>query len=306
VTYEIPPTPEYEFYEKLEPPNISWRRAKQALAVATETQQFLTIPGWRTHFSEQERGWQEPEVEARPLMGEYHNERRVQRLRATRPHGMREDGAPWYVGVLYAAPRDPIYGYDDLVGIVTWVGHIACLLPGGGQLMRPIVEWLAKEDRHYLVPVMADNPEELYVLSPSRRNAWQQRRKLGIPEPEVVPCVLDEYPNGDRQFGVPMPRAADLYEAGTPPVHGLATEPAPSAHLGHVRFGDQLRVTKVGNRWTVSDDQGLVGFLRWRGRNFPAEGTLYVRKLLLDKRGRVKDIRGFVKPTEGRHGATGC
>ncbi|NJC13016.1 hypothetical protein F4558_002842 [Micromonospora profundi] len=232
-------------------------------------------------------------------MGEHQNERRVRRLRSTRPHGVDGEGAPWYVGVLYPAPRDPIYEYDDLVGIVTWVGHVACLLPGGGRLMRPVVERLAQHSRHYLVPVLADNPDELYVFLPIRRSIRKQRSELGVPEPEPSPRVLDEYPNGDRLIGVPIPRAADLYDAGTPPVHGLAAKPAPSARIAHVELGSQLRVERVGNRWTVNDGQGSLGYLRWRGGNMPAEGTLHVRKVVVDRRGRVKDIRGFVEPVEG-------
>ena len=42
------PLPEYSFYETVQAPDISWRRAKRAVATATDLHPFVTIEGWRT------------------------------------------------------------------------------------------------------------------------------------------------------------------------------------------------------------------------------------------------------------------
>jgi hypothetical protein len=114
--------------------------------------------------------------------------------------------------------------------------------------------------------------------------------------------------NGDRLVGITGPFAADLYDAGTPPVHGLAAKPLPSPRLAAVRIGDQLRIERKGDRWIVSDAQGELGVLRWRPADershpvtgnlirLPRAGTLHVQRLLLTSGGDVKDIGGYVEP----------
>jgi hypothetical protein len=69
--------------------------------------------------------------------------------------------------------------------------------------------------------------------------------------------------NGDRLIGRRGPLAEELYAVGTPPVQSLAAKPAPSERVALVRFGDRLRVERVGAKWQVSDDAGVLGLLRW-------------------------------------------
>lgn len=105
-----------------------------------------------------------------------------------------------------------------------------------------------------------------------------------------------------------MPLARELYDAGTPPVWGLAKRPVPSDRVGSVRIGDRLLVAQVGRHWVVSDAVGELGWLRWRaathgkahpvtGRpvRLPAHGVLHVQSLLVSPQGDVKDVSGFVK-----------
>lgn len=307
--YDHPPDPAYQAYESKELPAVSWRRAKRAIATTTNSAPFYTIAELRVRPYSDDSQWRELLVKPRPLMGEHHNEARVRRLRATRPHGLTADGLPWYAGILYAAPSDPIYGYQNLVGVVTWAGHVACLLPGGNAMMRPVVDWLAKRSQHYLVPLVADDPDELYVLLPTRRSLVWQRHEWGIPDPDPGPFVLAQGEEGHSLIGVSQPRAIDLYDAGTPPVHGLAAKPPPSSRVARIKIGDELRVERAGKRWTVSDAEGLIGNLRWTpgldGRphsvsgkpvHLPSKGILHVRKLHVDPEGIVTDIGGYVEP----------
>ncbi|GIG92382.1 hypothetical protein [Plantactinospora endophytica] len=127
--------------------------------------------------------------------------------------------------------------------------------------------------------------------------------------------VISERKNGDRLIGIAGPLAQDLYDQGTPPVHGLASKPVPSPRVADVRIGDRLRVERVGDQWTVRDREGQLGILRWRraddGRRhavtgkvvrLPHAGTLHVQRLVIDPQGAVKDIGGYVEPeqTPGR------
>lgn len=106
--------------------------------------------------------------------------------------------------------------------------------------------------------------------------------------------VISERGNGDRLIGIAGPLAQDLYDAGTPPVHGFAAKPAPSPRVAGVRIGDRLRVERRGNRWVASDAEGQLGILRWRpsddGRRhavtgkpvrLPQVGTLHVQRLVI-------------------------
>jgi hypothetical protein len=114
--------------------------------------------------------------------------------------------------------------------------------------------------------------------------------------------------NGDRLVGFRMALAQDLYDAGTPPVWGLAKRPTPSERLRFVRVGDRLRVARVRNHWVVSDSMGPLGWLTWRAAKnnmphpvsgqpirLPRTGVLQVRTLLISPEGEIKDCGGFVE-----------
>ena len=113
--------------------------------------------------------------------------------------------------------------------------------------------------------------------------------------------------NGDRLVGHRLPLARDLYDAGTPPVWGLAKRPEPSDRVSSIQVGDRLRVSQVGRHWVVSDAVGKLGWLRWRaathgkshpvtGRTvrLPANGVLHVQSLLISLQGDVRDFGGYV------------
>lgn len=121
--------------------------------------------------------------------------------------------------------------------------------------------------------------------------------------------VISERANGDRLIGIAGPLAQELYNAGTPPMHGLAAKHPRSPRVADVRIGDRLRVERARDQWTVSDTHGQLGVLRWgpkdAGRRnaltgkvirLPRSGTLYVQRLVIDERGTVKDIGGYVEP----------
>lgn len=121
--------------------------------------------------------------------------------------------------------------------------------------------------------------------------------------------VISTRTNGDRLVGYAGPFAENLYAAGTPPVHGLASKPPPSDRVADVRVGAQHRVRREDDRWLVEDDEGVLGVLRWRaaddGRRhattgatirLPADGVLHVERLVLSPDGVVKDVGGYVEP----------
>lgn len=158
--------PEWDLFEEVQPPSISWRRAKRAIATTTSTREFVTISSWESN--------------ARWIYGSHHNEQRVRRLCSTQPHGFDADGDPWYTAVLYPAPPDPIYQIYDLVGLATWVGRIGCLWPGYySKLMMPLVQALGRQSKHFTVPVFFgsydDRPGKPLVLLP---RAEEMRRLL--------------------------------------------------------------------------------------------------------------------------------
>jgi hypothetical protein len=113
--------------------------------------------------------------------------------------------------------------------------------------------------------------------------------------------------NGDRLVGYAGPFAENLYAAGTPSVHGLASKPPASDRVADARVGAQLRVRREDDRWLV-EDEGVLGVLRWRaaddGRRhattgatirLAADGVLHVECLVLSPDGVVK-CRGYVEP----------
>jgi hypothetical protein len=55
------------------------------------------------------------------------------------------------------------------------------------------------------------------------------------------PPVISTRANGDRLVGQRGPFAEQLYAAGTPPMHGLASTPRPAERVSRVRIGDRLR-----------------------------------------------------------------
>jgi hypothetical protein len=131
-----------------------------------------------------------------------------------------------------------------------------------------------------------------------------------VPKPDEDQPVISERSNGDRLIGMAGPHAESLYDAGTPPVHGLAAKPPPSPRVAGVKIGDRLQVKRSGSRWTVSDEDGQLGLLRWSvsldgkrhavtGKliHLPDSGTLHVQRLVVDRQGTVKDIGGCVEPS---------
>jgi hypothetical protein len=169
---DFEPWPEYSAYEDVRWPDVSSRKAKRAIATTTDIEPFMTISAWREERIPAPPQPIRPFIQRRWLMGERHNERRIKRLRSTAPHGFNEDGVRWYTGLLYAAPDDPVYGYDSLVGVVTWVGHIGCLMPRTGHDWRPLVDALRRQSRHSAVPVIAIE-ERMEVLLPGSRELRQ-------------------------------------------------------------------------------------------------------------------------------------
>lgn len=121
--------------------------------------------------------------------------------------------------------------------------------------------------------------------------------------------VISTRSNGDRLVGHAGPFAEDLYAAGTPPAHGLARPQGISPRVADVRIGDRLSVERHKRAWVVSDDDGVLGRLRWRpgddGRvsehtgvviRLPASGVLHVERVLVSPEGKVIDVAGTVYP----------
>lgn len=122
--------------------------------------------------------------------------------------------------------------------------------------------------------------------------------------------LISTWDNGDRLVGFRLPLSRDLYDAGTPPVWGLAKRPAPSGRVSSIQVGDRLQVARVGRHWVVSDAVGELGWLRWQGAThgklhpvsghrilLPTVGVLHVRSLLVSPEGTIKDISGYVEPS---------
>ena len=153
--YSLVP-PEWMVFERVEPPKVSWKRAKRAIATTTDLAGLRTIKQWPSR--------------TRWVYGSHNNEGRVRRLCSTAPHGIDADGDPWYAAVLYPAPSDPIDKLDGLVGLVTWLGHVGCLWPGEDKLMLPLVQALASQSEHFVVPVFLDpdahGPDKALVTLP--------------------------------------------------------------------------------------------------------------------------------------------
>lgn len=122
--------------------------------------------------------------------------------------------------------------------------------------------------------------------------------------------VISVRANGDRLVGDAGPLAQELYEAGTPPMHGFAAKRPIAARISAIRMGDELRVERQRDEWVALDDQGVIGHLRWQAAQdgkpdvlgviirYPKRGVLRVRRLLLDAHGGVKDVGGYVTPID--------
>ncbi|MBE1487693.1 hypothetical protein [Plantactinospora soyae] len=162
--------PEWEAFESIEPPRISWKRAKRAVATTTNLDGLLTISDWQAR--------------SRWIYGWHHNERRIHRLCFTKPHGFDLDGDPWYTAALYPAPPDPVYELNNLVGLVTWVGHVGCLWPGrDSELMLPLVKAAGHQSQHFIVPVFfgqdPKGPDRPTVLLPQAEELQPLLDRLG-------------------------------------------------------------------------------------------------------------------------------
>lgn len=157
-------------FEKIEGLNITWKRAKRAIAATTSTNEFVTIDGW--------------DAKARWIYGSHHNEKRIYRLCSTTPHGFDPNGDPWYSAALYPAPPDPIYELYNLVGLVTWVRHVGCLWPSNyGPLMLPLVRALERRSQHFIVPVFFgsndDRLDQPIVMLPRYEEIHRLLDRLG-------------------------------------------------------------------------------------------------------------------------------
>jgi hypothetical protein len=137
--------PPWAAFERVTPPRISWSSAAAAIRAGQSTKAFFTLPSLLGA------------PDAR-LFGTHHSYERITRLLKIRPAGCDGQGRPWHVGVVYPAPYDPLYDVDDLVGVVTQEGHVACLT---SSYLRPFVEALASAGIHFVVPVIPDiHPDE--------------------------------------------------------------------------------------------------------------------------------------------------
>ena len=132
-------------------------------------------------------------------------------------------------------------------------------------------------------------------MEPSSRSLW----------PVVV---LSRRKDGSVLRGRQLPFGETLYEAGTPPLWGLAARPAPSERVSRVQIDDVLLVERDEHGWSVSDAHGVLGRTRWRASDagkvdertgavirYPRIGLLLVSQVL-QKDGRVVDFGGVVTP----------
>lgn len=132
----------YARYERKAAPPISWPDAAAVIRTGRSTKSLFTLPSLLTA----------PDV---PLMGTRNNGPRITRLLAGRPAGYDAASRPWHVGVLYPAPYDPVHDLDELIGVVTREGHVACLMPGYFYL-RSLIEALTDSGIHFVVPIVPD------------------------------------------------------------------------------------------------------------------------------------------------------
>jgi hypothetical protein len=175
--------PEWESFEQVIPPAVSWQRAGQGLANAANSDQFMTISGWDVRKYVPWPSQKNPPARARWMYGWENNEQRINQLRATEPYGFDLEGDPWYPAVLYPAPPDPIYGLADLVGAVNWTGHLGCIWPSDGELMLPLVQALKRRGCYFVVPVIFGRDDvgrdQLFNLLPFAREIRALLGQLG-------------------------------------------------------------------------------------------------------------------------------
>ncbi|WP_148083470.1 hypothetical protein [Micromonospora sp. Llam0] len=130
-------------FEKVTAPPISWPVAAAVIRSGRSTDSLFTLPSLLA-------------APNAPVMGACHNRQRINRLLAKTPPGHDEAGIPWHVGALYPAPYDPVYDYDELIGIVTQEGHVACLMPGYFYL-RSLIEALTDNGIYFVVPIVGES-----------------------------------------------------------------------------------------------------------------------------------------------------
>jgi hypothetical protein len=131
----------YAYYERKTAPPISWSAAATVIRTGRPADSLFTLPSVLAAHDV-------------PLMGARRNRQRISRLLASSPSGYDEAGTAWQVGILYPAPYDPVYDFDDLIGVVTKEGHVACLMPGYSYL-RSLVEALEGSGNYFIVPIVA-------------------------------------------------------------------------------------------------------------------------------------------------------
>lgn len=93
-------------------------------------------------------------------------------------------------------------------------------------------------------------------------------------------------------------------------VRCIAAEPTPAERFAEVLPGRDLRVSRDGPHWIISDDDGRIAHVGLPGDDpddpaeavtprtslLPDHGTLWVDRVLQDADGRTIDLRGPVHP----------
>lgn len=126
------------------------------------------------------------------------------------------------------------------------------------------------------------------------------------------PPVLRTLENGDRVLGPPATTRPSTARGKRHLVRRIARDPAPTERLDDVVPGCHLAVTRDGDRWLLSDDDGPVAHVGRPGAsrdepsdaltaatgNLPDKGRLWVDRVLEDRDGHTLDLRGIVIPAE--------
>ncbi|MEU4237705.1 hypothetical protein [Actinoplanes sp. NPDC026619] len=175
--------PEWQAFEEVEAPTIDSALVSDAIATVKDGPGFATIAGWAIADRHSDNG----DVRERWIAGAQHNGHRIEQLLETKPDGHDLSGRRWYSSLLYAAPPDPIYRRDSLVGILSVFGHIGCLHGFDEQLLMPLIQQLGRRGHHLAVPLVVDasphfeDVADLYLLLPTkaqvvdRLHRWEGR-----------------------------------------------------------------------------------------------------------------------------------